>query len=130
MQRVMELLAKFKDRLKLDFRNLPLPQIHSSAMFSALVAEAAREKGRFWNVHNSLYETALNDQSIEKILKDNLHVRSLSNSQMQSARQAVKADMAMSERLKLEATPSFVLATPDGKLFSLNSLESIPLFIK
>lgn len=127
---VKELLAQYKGKLKLDFRNLPLTQLHSNAMYSAIAAEAARDRNQFWAVHTSLYETVLSDPAIDSIINTKLNVKSLSNLQMAHARKAVETDQQIAAKLELESTPSFLLACPDGKLYHLNELASIPNFIK
>ena len=127
---VKELLSKYKGKLKLDFRNLPLPQLHSNAMYSAIAAEAARDQHRFWAVHTSLYETVLSDPAIDSIVNAKLNVKSLSNLQMVRARKAVETDRQIAAKLELDSTPSFLLACPDGKLYRLNELESVSHFIK
>jgi protein-disulfide isomerase len=127
---VKELLSKFKDKLKLDYRNLPLTQIHSNAMYSAIAAEAARDQHQFWAVHTALYEAVLSDPAIDGIVNAKLHGKSLSNLQMARARKAVEADQQLATKLELNSTPSFLLACPDGKLYHLNELASVQNFIK
>jgi protein-disulfide isomerase len=127
---VKELLSKYKGKLKLDFRNLPLPQLHSNAMYSAIVAEAARDQHQFWAVHTALYEAVLSDLAIDSIVNAKLNVKSLSNLQMARARKAVEADQQIATKLELDSTPSFLLACPDGKLYHLNELASVSNFIK
>ncbi|WP_219472189.1 Na+/H+ antiporter NhaA [Nonomuraea rhizosphaerae] len=50
-----ELLRKRKD-VRLVFRHFPLTTLHPRAMPAALVSEAAAEAGRFWEMHDLLYE--------------------------------------------------------------------------
>lgn len=38
------------------FRNYPLTQIHRNAVASAKAAEAADRQGKFWEMHNKIYE--------------------------------------------------------------------------
>jgi protein-disulfide isomerase len=42
--------------LRFVFRNFPLAQIHSHAEHAAEAAEAADAQGRFWEMHDVLYE--------------------------------------------------------------------------
>jgi protein-disulfide isomerase len=53
---VKQLQERFGDDLRLVFRNFPLQQLHENAMSAALTAEFAATKGRFWEVHDALYE--------------------------------------------------------------------------
>lgn len=50
------LLASYGDRVQLVYRNFPLPQ-HKNAMAAALAAEAAGAQGKFWRMHDRLFET-------------------------------------------------------------------------
>ncbi len=55
-QRVKVVAERYKDNLAFVFRNLPLTQIHSNARAAAAVAEAAGKQGKYWEMHNKLYE--------------------------------------------------------------------------
>lgn len=44
-----------EDKLRVVFRQFPLPQIHKYAMISAYAAEAAGFQGRFWEMYDKLY---------------------------------------------------------------------------
>jgi protein-disulfide isomerase len=46
----------FKDELSFAFRNFPLTQMHPHAAQAAEAAEAAGAQGRFWEMHDMLYE--------------------------------------------------------------------------
>jgi protein-disulfide isomerase len=50
------LIVHFQDRLRFVFRNFPLAQIHPHAQAAAETAEFAAEQGRFWDMHDALYE--------------------------------------------------------------------------
>jgi protein-disulfide isomerase len=53
---VKKLLAQFRDEARFVFRNFPLAQIHPQAKPAAEAAEAAGAQGRFWEMHDMLYE--------------------------------------------------------------------------
>jgi len=53
VKRVQE---KYKDELRFVFRNFPLTEIHPRAEFGAEMAEAAAAQGKFWEMHDYLYE--------------------------------------------------------------------------
>jgi protein-disulfide isomerase len=46
----------FGKRLRVVFRNFPLTQIHPNAESAAETAEFAGAHGRFWEMHDGLYE--------------------------------------------------------------------------
>src|SRR5437868_13058521 len=50
------------DRLCFVFRNFPLVNAHPHAEHAAEAAEAAAAQGRFWEMHDALYE---NQQALE-----------------------------------------------------------------
>ncbi|MFD7767347.1 Na+/H+ antiporter NhaA [Streptomyces sp. NPDC059787] len=51
-----ELRERFGDRLRYVFRHLPLPDVHPHAVLAARAAVAAGAQGRFWQMHDLLYE--------------------------------------------------------------------------
>lgn len=53
---VEELAAKYPDNLKIAYRYFPLRQVHKNADLSARAAEAAGKQGKFWEMHDSLFE--------------------------------------------------------------------------
>ena len=52
---VQEVQQKYNDKIKFQFRNLPLSQIHKNAIGGARAAEAADLQGKFWQMHDALY---------------------------------------------------------------------------
>jgi protein-disulfide isomerase len=46
------------DEMRLVFRNFPLTQVHPHASQAAEAAEAAGAQGKFWEMHDILYETS------------------------------------------------------------------------
>ncbi|MGI4834576.1 MAG: DsbA family protein [Janthinobacterium lividum] len=44
------------DKLAFVFRNFPLTEVHPHAQQAALAAEAAAQQGKFWQMHDALYE--------------------------------------------------------------------------
>jgi protein-disulfide isomerase len=53
---LQDLVAELRDQLRLAFRNFPLTQIHPHAELAAEAAEAAGAQGRFWPMHDMLFE--------------------------------------------------------------------------
>ena len=53
---VKQVAAKYNDQIHFQFRNLPLIQIHQNALVAARAAEAASAQGKFWEMHDLLYE--------------------------------------------------------------------------
>jgi protein-disulfide isomerase len=59
---VKELQQRLKGKLSFVFRNFPLANAHPHAEFAAEAAEAAAGQGKFWEMHDVLYE---NQQALE-----------------------------------------------------------------
>ena len=53
---VREIMAKFNDRIVLVYRHFPLISIHPNAEFAARASEAANKQGKFWEMHDLLFE--------------------------------------------------------------------------
>jgi Na+:H+ antiporter, NhaA family len=56
---VNELLERFGDRVRFVFRHMPLADLHPRAVAAAEAAEAAGAQGRFWEMHDRLFEHQL-----------------------------------------------------------------------
>jgi protein-disulfide isomerase len=54
---VKDLQARMGDRLRFVFRNFPITTSHPHAELAAEAAEAAAAQGRFWEMHDLLYES-------------------------------------------------------------------------
>ena len=59
---VKELQQRLKGKMSFVFRNFPLANAHPHAEFAAEAAEAAAGQGKFWEMHDVLYE---NQQALE-----------------------------------------------------------------
>ena len=46
----------YKDKVQIVWKNLPLPSIHKNAMGAALASEAAHRQGKFWEMHDKLFQ--------------------------------------------------------------------------
>jgi len=53
---VKEIQKRLGERLRFVFRNFPLNTIHEHASVAAQAAEAAAAQGKFWEMHDLLYE--------------------------------------------------------------------------
>jgi len=50
------LLDRFAERVRLVFRHFPLEDVHPHALHAAQAAEAAAGQGKFWPMHDLLFE--------------------------------------------------------------------------
>jgi protein-disulfide isomerase len=53
---VQRLIKHFGDKMAFVFRNFPLSDIHEMALPAALSTEAADEQGKFWELHNAVFD--------------------------------------------------------------------------
>ena len=53
---VKQVADQYKDKIQFQFRNLPLTSLHKNAFAGARAAEAASLQGKFWEMHDKLYE--------------------------------------------------------------------------
>jgi protein-disulfide isomerase len=50
------LLARFDGRVRFVYRHFPLEKVHPHALHAALAAESAAVQGKFWPMHDMLFE--------------------------------------------------------------------------
>jgi protein-disulfide isomerase len=50
------LLQRFAGRVRLVWRNFPLEEVHPHALQAALAAEVAASQGKFWPMHDLLFD--------------------------------------------------------------------------
>jgi protein-disulfide isomerase len=54
---VQQIMKDYNGKVTLYFRNFPLFQVHKNAAAGAEAAEAAGDQGKYWQMHDKLYET-------------------------------------------------------------------------
>jgi len=69
---VKEIRGRMGSRLRFVFRNFPLRESHPHAQHAAEAAESAGAQGRFWEMHDRLFERqfALDDESLVEYAGD------------------------------------------------------------
>jgi protein-disulfide isomerase len=108
---VQKLQKHFGKRLVFVFRNFPLSQLHPHAEAAAEVAEFAAAHGKFWEMHDLLFENQENlRDELFKTLADKLK---LPADELQSAladrtyQSRVRADFSGGIRSGVNGTPTF-----------------------
>lgn len=51
-----EIMKKYGNQIQFVFRNFPLSEMHQYARPAAIAAEAATLQGKFWEMHDAIYE--------------------------------------------------------------------------
>jgi protein-disulfide isomerase len=123
---VNSLVDQYKDKLQLSVRNLPL-KMHSHAFDAAVAAVAAKEQNKFWPMHEALLDgKSLKADEVETIVHQvGLDERRFHASCSGSARKRVQEDLQLADSLHLDGTPSWLLCTPEGKVWQLASLSQV-----
>lgn len=67
-----KILEDYKGKVKLIFRHFPLTSLHANAEKAAEASECASEQGKFWEMHDKLFEnqTALTVDNLKQYAKD------------------------------------------------------------
>jgi protein-disulfide isomerase len=104
-----EALRAYGDKVRIVWKHQPLP-FHPNALPAAAAAEAAREQGKFWQMHDRLFaaQRELSPDTYERIAKDiGLDLRKF-KSAMESSRprERIQQDQALAARIGANATPT------------------------
>ena len=116
----------YKDKVAFIFRNFPLTTIHSNARAAAAAAEAAGLQGKYWEMHNMLYEGQADWKNLSGDQRTNFFVgyagqigidgakfkTDLASSAVNSK---ISFDQAIGKKISVNATPTFYL---NGKQLS------------
>ena len=105
-------------QLRFVFRNFPLRQAHPHAAAAAEAAEAAGAQGRFWQMHDMLYENQgdLSDSALlryAQIVVPDVE-RWVTDLEKATFAERVAADFASGVRSGVNGTPTFYI---DGRRF-------------
>lgn len=127
------LLATYPEDVNFVFRNFPLP-MHRNAQVAAEAAEAASEQGKYWEMHDMLYEnqaaweesTAPLDIFSEYAKSLELNVDAFRASvQGKKAEKKIKQDSDDGITLGVNSTPTFYI---NGEKLQSNTLPTIEDF--
>jgi protein-disulfide isomerase len=123
---------QYKDRVKFTYRHFPLDSIHQNARAAARAAEAASQQGKFWEMHDLLYQ---NQQAWEST-SDPLTVFTGYASQLaldteafkayyvsESANASINADLKEGQSKGVNGTPTFFIAGVKVENDDLSTLE-------
>lgn len=110
-----QILSEYVDtnEIKFVYKHFPLTQIHNFAMKSAEASECAADQGKFWEMHDILFERqpqlaprALK-QYAEEIGLDTIAFNNCLDSGVMVSR--VRADMQEALKLGVRSTPTFFI---------------------
>jgi protein-disulfide isomerase len=102
----------YKGKVKIAFKHQPLP-FHSNAMLAAQAAEAAKEQGKFWEMHDKLFanQRALSRDALVGYAKElNLNVSQFEKAlDSDKVKQQISADQAEARTAGANGTPTFFI---------------------
>ena len=103
-----EVLKAYPKEVKLIFKHYPLP-FHNYAMIAAKATEAAKEQGKFWEMHDLIFQNL--GKINEQLLKDFAQQLSLNVEKFSSDFASNKYDQIIQQDIAL-ARSSDVAGTP------------------
>jgi len=110
-QRVDEITSKYKDKVRIYFRNFPLESIHPMAFHAAEAAGCALEQNKFWEYHNVLFDhqDKLDEKNLLQYAKDlNLDEKSFTQCLKSGKKSAdIRKDMEEAGKVGVNSTPTF-----------------------
>ncbi|HXJ19102.1 MAG TPA: thioredoxin domain-containing protein [Polyangia bacterium] len=109
---VDKLIKDYGSDVELAYKHNPLP-FHQNAMPSALAAEAARDQGKFWEMHDILFsnQTHLERADLDKYAQQiGLNMGKFKESMdKEQGKDRIKRDMAEAEKFGARGTPNFFI---------------------
>ncbi|QQG66763.1 thioredoxin domain-containing protein [Desulfobulbus oligotrophicus] len=122
-----ELLAQNQETLRIVFKHLPLP-MHPQAETAALAAIAAQQQGKFWEMHDALFQnTTWNRNTVdETALRIGLNMEQyrVAMSSPQTVEQLAK-DKSDAQAAEVTATPSLFINGRPVRDRSLPNLQKM-----
>lgn len=117
---VNELIEDYGDRIGFVFRNFPLTSIHPNARTASASVEAAGLQGKFWEMHDLVYENQSEWSSADATKRTDLFKQYAKTIGLDEAKftedlassnisKKINFDVALGKKEKVEATPTFFL---------------------
>jgi protein-disulfide isomerase len=113
-----QILSKYEGKVQFVYRHFPLTSIHKNAQMAAQASEAAHQQGKFWEMHDKLFETQASWQGIgdprelflgyakELGLDEAVFINALDS---QATKEVISTDLLATTRYRLTGTPTFFL---------------------
>lgn len=127
---IRKIRSTYPDQVQLIYRHFPLPQ-HAHGREAASFAEAAGEQGRFWEMHNKLFDAQAEWSSLPEVnlfFMDLGKQVGLDEGKLKQAaaengvKQRIEDDIAEGQRLGVNSTPTFFI---NGHRLNLQSFEDL-----
>lgn len=126
---VDSILQEYGDKITFQFRNFPLQNLHKNAFAAARAAEAAGLQGKYWEMHDTLYQASnwqdwSESNDATKFFETYASQLGLNSAQYKKdfasskVNDLINADMAAGNKLGITGTPTFFV---DGKQVTINN---------
>ena len=124
---ILALVDQFEGQFNLEYRHFPLRSIHPNAQEAAQAAEAAGMQGKFWEMHDVLFEKqdewsqSFNPTRYFKTYAEELGLnaeRLVFDLESDKIKEIVNAQFDEATELQLPGTPSFVF---NGEQIDVNT---------
>ncbi len=113
---IKRFMAEAGDNVRFVYRHYPLITIHPNAKSAAIAAEAAGKQGKFWEMHDALFNTQdtwSSDRNPEFLFED--YAKSLgldvtafkADMKSDATKDKVERDMRSGDRSGVQSTPTF-----------------------
>lgn len=112
---VADLVKKYGDKVKFEYRHFPLTDLHPNAFKAAVAAECANDQNKFESYYNKLFSVNKNDSFTKDNLKNYATEVGVDVAKWQTCvdseerDKVVKTDSREALRLGLNGTPSFLI---------------------
>lgn len=116
---IKQLESQFNGQINFVFREFPLISLHPNALAAARAAEAAGLQGKFFEMHDKLYETqtswgevATNQQALFESYAKELNLNMAKFKQdyaSQAVSDKIAKDQSSAGQFNVNATPTFIL---------------------
>lgn len=129
MKKVVE---KYKDKIAFVFRNFPLYTAHPNAYAAATAAEAAGLQGKYWEMHDKLYENQSSWKDLGGEERTNYFAGVASDFGLnvdqfkkdldnENIKKKISVDEALGRKADISGTPSFFIGSKNvGDQYILN----------
>ena len=130
VETLQKLIENNPGKIRLYYRHA-VPSSKEDSFLAALAAECANEQGRFWEMHDLLFDASpdFSESRLEQ-LADQLKLDEKQFSECLSSRkyeERVKADFEEAQKLQISGTPTFII---NGRmLFGTQTLERLQTLV-
>lgn len=126
-----ELVEKYGDQFKFEYRHFPLRSIHPNAQIAAQAGEAAGVQGKFWEMHDMLFarqqewSTSINPKKVFKKYAEEIGIdgdRFVYDLESDEVKAKVNASYDEASALQIAGTPTFLV---NGKIGTIEEFLAL-----